>query len=102
MSLPSIIFLVNSYVNQYQNKNCSNFSCQQLKKTALDIMKNRQLDSELRIKGFLAVIGCPCGKSANEIKTLLESEPVHQGEDWRDICCNDYCDKIINRLQLVL
>lgn len=51
----------------------------QLKKTALDTMKNRQLDSEIRIKGYLAVIACPCGKSANEIKTLLESEPVHQG-----------------------
>ncbi|KOB75992.1 Apolipophorin protein [Operophtera brumata] len=49
-----------------------------LKKAALDIMKNRQLDSEIRIKAYLAVIACPCGKSANEIKTLLDSEPVHQ------------------------
>ncbi|XP_039760975.1 apolipophorins [Pararge aegeria] len=49
-----------------------------VKKTALDIMKNRQLDSEIRIKAYLAVIDCPCGKSANEIKTLLDSEPVHQ------------------------
>ncbi|XP_023946306.2 apolipophorins [Bicyclus anynana] len=49
-----------------------------IKKTALDIMKNRQLDSEIRIKAYLAVIDCPCGKSANEIKTLLDSEPVHQ------------------------
>ncbi|XP_038219067.1 apolipophorins [Zerene cesonia] len=49
-----------------------------LKKTALDLMKNRQLDSEIRIKAYLAVIACPCGKSANEIKTLLDSEPVHQ------------------------
>ncbi|XP_041983389.1 apolipophorins [Aricia agestis] len=49
-----------------------------IKKTALDIMKNRNLDSEIRIKAFLAVIGCPCGKSATEIKNLLDSEPVHQ------------------------
>lgn len=42
-------------------------------------MKNRQLDSEIRIKAYLAVIECPCAQSANEIKTLLESEPVHQG-----------------------
>ncbi|XP_063834944.1 apolipophorins isoform X2 [Ostrinia nubilalis] len=49
-----------------------------LKKSALDIMKNRQLDSEIRIKAYLAVIGCPCGGSANEISKLLENEPVHQ------------------------
>lgn len=49
-----------------------------LKKTAIDIMKNRQLDSEIRIKAYLAVISCPCAGSANEIKNLLESEPVHQ------------------------
>ncbi|XP_050357243.1 apolipophorins [Nymphalis io] len=49
-----------------------------IKKAGLDIMKNRQLDSEIRIKGYLAVIQCPCGKSANEIKHLIESEPVHQ------------------------
>ncbi|CAH2060387.1 unnamed protein product, partial [Iphiclides podalirius] len=49
-----------------------------IKKSGLDLMKNRQLDSEIRIKAYLAVIGCPCGKSANEIKTLLDSEPVHQ------------------------
>ena len=45
-------------------------------------MKNRQLDSEIRIKAYLAAIHCPCGKSANEIKNLLESEPVHQGNIW--------------------
>ncbi|CAH2098987.1 unnamed protein product [Euphydryas editha] len=49
-----------------------------IKKTGLELMKNRQLDSEIRIKAYLAVIQCPCGKSANEIKILLESEPVHQ------------------------
>ncbi|KAL0810218.1 hypothetical protein ABMA28_011000 [Loxostege sticticalis] len=49
-----------------------------LKKTALDLMKNRQLDSEIRIKAYLAVIACPCGGSANEIRKLLDNEPVHQ------------------------
>ncbi|KAH9637818.1 hypothetical protein HF086_017596 [Spodoptera exigua] len=49
-----------------------------LKKTAIDIMKNRQLDSEIRIKAYLAVISCPCSHSASEIKNLLDSEPVHQ------------------------
>ncbi|XP_026318173.1 apolipophorins-like [Hyposmocoma kahamanoa] len=47
-------------------------------KAAMDLMKNRQLDSEIRIKAYLAVIECPCAHSANEIKTLLETEPVHQ------------------------
>ena len=49
-----------------------------IKKTAIEIMKNRQLDSEIRIKAYLAVIQCPCGQSANEIKNLLDTEPVHQ------------------------
>ncbi|KPI95250.1 Apolipophorin [Papilio xuthus] len=49
-----------------------------IKKAGLDLMKNRQQDSEIRIKAYLAVIGCPCGKSASEIKNLLDSEPVHQ------------------------
>ncbi|RVE54932.1 hypothetical protein evm_000299 [Chilo suppressalis] len=49
-----------------------------IKKSGIDIMKNRQLDSEIRIKAYLAVIACPCGGSANEIKKMLDSEPVHQ------------------------
>ncbi|XP_028026671.1 apolipophorins isoform X1 [Bombyx mandarina] len=49
-----------------------------VKKISLDILKNRQLDSEIRIKAYLAVIECPCGHSANEIKNLLDNEPVHQ------------------------
>lgn len=49
-----------------------------LKKTAIDVLKNRQLDSEIRIKAYLAIITCPCAHSASEIKNLLESEPVHQ------------------------
>ncbi|XP_075987202.1 retinoid- and fatty-acid binding glycoprotein apolipophorin isoform X2 [Anticarsia gemmatalis] len=49
-----------------------------LKKTAIDLMKNRQLDSEIRIKAYLAVIACPCSHSASEIKNLLDNEPVHQ------------------------
>lgn len=52
----------------------------QIKKAALELLKNRQLDSEIRIKAYLAVIECPCGKSATEIKNLLETEPVHQGK----------------------
>ncbi|KAJ0171016.1 hypothetical protein K1T71_013215 [Dendrolimus kikuchii] len=47
-------------------------------KLAMETMKNKQLDSEIRIKAYLAVIQCPCAHSASEIKKLLESEPVHQ------------------------
>lgn len=61
-------------------------------------MKNRQLDSEIRIKGYLAVIACPCGKSANEIKTLLESEPVHQGT----VHLIFFCDGVLPGIYLVL
>lgn len=43
-------------------------------------MKNRQLDSEIRIKAYLAIISCPCAHSASEIKNLLDTEPVHQGK----------------------
>ncbi|XP_072946075.1 apolipophorins [Epargyreus clarus] len=49
-----------------------------LKKTATDLMKNVQQDSEIRIKAYLAVIDCPCAHSANDIKNLLSHEPVHQ------------------------
>ncbi|KAJ8707317.1 hypothetical protein PYW08_010569 [Mythimna loreyi] len=49
-----------------------------LKKAAIDLMKNRQLDSEIRIKAYLAIISCPCAQSATEIKNLLDTEPVHQ------------------------
>ncbi|KAL4704767.1 hypothetical protein ACJJTC_016888 [Scirpophaga incertulas] len=49
-----------------------------VKKAAVDIMKNRQMDSEIRIKAYLAVIACPCGHTASEIKNMLDSEPVHQ------------------------
>lgn len=49
-----------------------------LHKAAMEIMKNHQLDSEIRIKAYLSVIECPCAHSASEIKNLLETEPVHQ------------------------
>ncbi|XP_049881562.1 apolipophorins [Pectinophora gossypiella] len=52
--------------------------CSKVHKVAMDLMKNRQLDSEIRIKAYLSVIECPCAHSATEIKNLLETEPVHQ------------------------
>lgn len=49
-----------------------------IKKTALELLKNQELDSEIRIKAYLAVISCPCGHTANEIKNLLENEQSQQ------------------------
>ncbi|CAG5023058.1 unnamed protein product [Parnassius apollo] len=49
-----------------------------IKNTDLELMKKRNLDSEIRIKAYLAVIAFPCGKSTNEIKKLLDSGPVQQ------------------------
>ncbi|GBP78977.1 Apolipophorins [Eumeta japonica] len=58
----------------YQADPCST----QLKDTAIEAMKNRELDSEVRIKAYLTVILCPCGRCANEIKNLLDDEPSIQ------------------------
>ncbi|XP_053619006.1 apolipophorins isoform X2 [Plodia interpunctella] len=49
-----------------------------LKTAALSILANRDLDSELRIQAYLAVIACPCAGSASKIADLLQSEPVNQ------------------------
>ncbi|PSN46736.1 Apolipophorin [Blattella germanica] len=43
-----------------------------------DACKNYQLDSELRIKAFLALVECPCNKKANDLKELLDKEPSYQ------------------------
>lgn len=49
-----------------------------LKESALNILKDIEQDSEIRIKAFLVLIKCPCGKVANALKTLLENEPSYQ------------------------
>ncbi len=46
--------------------------------TALGILKNRNEDSELRIEAYLAAVECPSSALANEIKTLIDSEPIYQ------------------------
>jgi hypothetical protein len=51
-----------------------------MKQTSLEVLKNRQLDSELRIKAFLALVECPCHRMANALKEVLESEPTYQGK----------------------
>ncbi|XP_077288489.1 apolipophorins-like [Arctopsyche grandis] len=50
----------------------------QLKATALAILKDRQQDSEIRIKAYLALLDCPCARVAGELKTLLNDEPIYQ------------------------
>lgn len=57
-------------------KNCVLF---QLKSAALSILKDRQQDSEIRIKAYLALLDCPCANVAGELKKMLDDEPVYQG-----------------------
>lgn len=45
---------------------------------ALNILKNRQEDAELRIEAYLALVACPTGNIANEIKSVLDEETVYQ------------------------
>ncbi|XP_044727273.1 apolipophorins isoform X2 [Chrysoperla carnea] len=49
-----------------------------LKKAALGILKNREEDSEIRIKAYLVLVQSPSGDIANALKDLLATEPVNQ------------------------
>lgn len=54
-------------------------SCnKKLQTLALNLLKNRLEDSEVRIEAYLAFLECPNAANANEIKTLLDDEPVYQ------------------------
>lgn len=54
-------------------------SCdEKVKQTALNILKNRNDDSEFRIEAYLTLIECSTPQIAGEIAKLLETEPVHQ------------------------
>lgn len=44
----------------------------------LNILKNREMDSELRIEAYLSLITTPSTHLANEIKSILQDEPVFQ------------------------
>lgn len=46
--------------------------------SALNLLKNTNEDSELRIEAFLALTECPTPAIANEVKTLVDNEPVYQ------------------------
>ncbi|KRT79670.1 hypothetical protein AMK59_8803 [Oryctes borbonicus] len=46
--------------------------------SAISIMKDVQLDSELRIKAYLALAQCPNGKAATAVKTVIDNEPSIQ------------------------
>lgn len=50
-----------------------------LRDSALALLKDINLDSEIRIKAYLVLAQCPNGKVANALKTLLEDEPSYQG-----------------------
>lgn len=41
---------------------------------ALQLLQNRELDSELRIEAYLTFVSCPSATVANEVKSLLDEE----------------------------
>lgn len=49
-----------------------------LQASATGLMKDRQEDSEVRIEAYLSAMECPSGALANDVKALLDSEPVNQ------------------------
>lgn len=49
-----------------------------IRDSALNILKDTQQDSEIRIKAYLAAAHCANGKVANTLKTILEHEPSYQ------------------------
>lgn len=44
-----------------------------------EVFKNPLEDSEVRIKAYLVLAECPCGKVAALVKTVLENEKSYQG-----------------------
>lgn len=55
--------------------------CQdKLRNVALNVLKDVQQDSEIRIKAYLAAVQCPNAKIGSEIKALLDVEPSYQGK----------------------
>lgn len=54
-------------------------ACQdKVRDSALNILKDQQQDSEIRIKAYLTATECPNGKVAAAIKTLIQNEPSYQ------------------------
>ncbi|XP_059491190.1 apolipophorins [Neocloeon triangulifer] len=49
-----------------------------LKPTILEILEDREEDSELRIKAYLVAATCPCGKVFESVSKLVQNEPVNQ------------------------
>ncbi|XP_063988684.1 apolipophorins [Diachasmimorpha longicaudata] len=47
-------------------------------KPMLDLFGNREEDSEIRIKVYLSLVACPCGKVANRIREVIDKETVNQ------------------------
>lgn len=46
--------------------------------SAINLLKDTQIDSEIRIKAYLALAECPNGKAATAVKTVLDNEPSIQ------------------------
>lgn len=52
----------------------------QLRETALNVLKNKEEDSELRIKAYLALVDCPNAEVAKALKELIDNELSNQGK----------------------
>lgn len=74
-----ILFINIFYIIKSLSKSFFNF---QFKNFALNVMKNVDEDSELRIKAYLILAQCPCGKVAGAVKELLSKEESNQGERY--------------------
>lgn len=48
------------------------------KSVLLKTLADRQEDSEIRIKAYLALVACPCATVANQLKEILDKETVNQ------------------------
>ncbi|KAF6202203.1 hypothetical protein GE061_004601 [Apolygus lucorum] len=50
----------------------------EVKDPAIAVFKDPREDSELRIKAYLVLVGCPCGKVAETVKAVLNSDQSRQ------------------------
>ncbi|XP_017768375.1 PREDICTED: apolipophorins [Nicrophorus vespilloides] len=61
-------------LDTYQSDACKD----KLRDSAINILKDIQQDSEIRIKAYLAAAKCPNGKVATAVKAVLDNEPSLQ------------------------
>lgn len=52
--------------------------CNKVHSTALNLLKDREEDSEIRIEAYLILAGCPSDQVVNDIQAVLNDEPSYQ------------------------